>query len=122
VHLEGARLLGAHLERANLNGAYLERAKLADAYLDGGTTLHNAHLRSADLFGAQLMNAELHGADLRGAIGIKANFAGAGVDGWNVAGLQFDKRTVFPNGKSYPCNPPPCFIPAKAKQPRGARR
>jgi uncharacterized protein YjbI with pentapeptide repeats len=119
VHLERARLLDTHLEGANLVDAYLDGANLEGAHLDGGaTTLDRAHLRNANLFGAQLANAELYGADLRDAKAMNANFDGAVISGWNVARLQYDSRTVFPNGKTYSCNAPPCFLGDKAKPRR----
>jgi uncharacterized protein YjbI with pentapeptide repeats len=112
VHLERARLLNAHLEGANLQRAHLEGADLQDAHLDGDTTLDRAHLANANLFGAQLTGAELYGADLSGAKAMKANFKGAVYKGWNVDRLQYDNRTVFPNGKTYKCNTAPCLLPA----------
>lgn len=114
VHLQRARLLGAHLEGANLSDAHLERANLQNAYLDGGTTLlDGAHLVGANLFDAQLTEAELYSADLRAANAMNATFEGAVTDGWNIAGLQYNSRTVFPSGRRYPCKAPPCSWPAK---------
>lgn len=121
VHLEGARLIDAHLEGANLQDAHLDRADLQDAHLDGGTTLDRAHLAHANLFGAQLMGAELYDADLHGAKAMKANLTGAVYKGWNVAKLQYDGRTVFPNGKTYRCSTAPCLLPG-AKASRSKRR
>jgi uncharacterized protein YjbI with pentapeptide repeats len=117
VHLEGATLRDAHLEGANLQDAHLDGANLEDAHLEGGTTLDRAHLADADLFGTQLTGAELYNADLSGAKAMNANFAGAVIRGWNVARLQYDGRTVFPNGKSYKCSTAPCLLPGP-KSPR----
>jgi uncharacterized protein YjbI with pentapeptide repeats len=118
ANLEGANLEGVHLEGAKLADAHLEGANLADAHLDGGTTLDRAQLTNADLFGTQLMQAELYNADLSGANAMKANFAGAVITGWNVARLQYDGRTVFPNGRSYKCSTAPCLLPGPKAQRR----
>jgi uncharacterized protein YjbI with pentapeptide repeats len=79
VKMQNADLRGADLRRVNLLKANLCQARLEQAYLVG------AFFEEADL-----TNARLEGANISGA-----NFRGAKLDAAWVAGVKFDKRTLF---------------------------
>jgi uncharacterized protein YjbI with pentapeptide repeats len=121
AHLENASFFGANLQRANLRDAHLEHADLRN--VDGTEMLlDRAHLAVAKMNGAQLMDAELYDADFQYVNASGANLKGARVDTrWKGAvRLRYDRDTVFPNGRSYPCPPAqaPCILPDKASQSR----
>jgi uncharacterized protein YjbI with pentapeptide repeats len=142
-HLEGADFSGADLSGANLEGAFLDDASFSGAELEGvdlkGARLVRANFRDANIGGqsqldrANLTNANLEGAEVRGASlydsifdGVHAsgaNFGGSVVtDDWKVDGMEYDRATVFPNGKRYPCCAAPCHLPATAKSTGCKRR
>ena len=107
LHLEGARLQRADLREALLQragltgadlwGAFLNRAVLSAAHLEGANlnraTLDDARLEGAYLNGASLLQASLRGAVLVRTMLDEADLAGADLEGANLRGASFDKRT-----------------------------
>jgi hypothetical protein len=114
ANLRGAVLEKAQFAEANLEGAILTRAKLNDAEFPGaslkGALMPSATLTGAVLDGAKLDDAELSFADLRCAGALGASFDGAARDGWDIRGLRYDEKTVFPDGTTRECADPPCEI------------
>jgi len=117
ANLNGANLANAQFNDARIKGANLARADLENANLNGAdvsgeTQLDSADLTDASLVGAQLQQASLNGAKLKGANLQRADMTGAG-SGGHGAGLYFDGRTVFPNGKTLPCKSGFCTLKEK---------
>jgi uncharacterized protein YjbI with pentapeptide repeats len=112
ARLRGARFVDARLDRANLLGAHLTPSADGKAVLEGASfeeaKMWETKLMGASLRNARLVRAELYGADLRCADAQGAEFTGAVVGGWKIAGLQYDEETVWPSGETRACRDPPC--------------
>jgi uncharacterized protein YjbI with pentapeptide repeats len=110
--LRGARFVDARLDRADLREAQLTPSALGKAILEGASfeeaIMWKTKLMWASLRDARLVRAELYAADLRCAEVQGAEFTGAVVEGWKIAGLQYDEETVWPNGETRECADPPC--------------
>jgi len=91
-----AILGGANLTGANLRGANFQLAILEGAILQG-LDLQGLDLRDAYLVRADLRDAYLRGADLRGA-----NLKGADLADADLTGVEYDAKTVWPQGFTPP--------------------
>jgi uncharacterized protein YjbI with pentapeptide repeats len=116
ANLQGTHFDDAHLEGANLGAAHLNGAFLDGAHLDGQTNLNFADLTGASLVGTRLEGASLYNAHLSGVNAAGANLIGATIDGSAGGGLQYNSRTVFPNGRTRPCPPSKGLCTLTAKQ------
>ncbi|MCX4919906.1 pentapeptide repeat-containing protein [Streptomyces sp. NBC_00687] len=101
--LSGAQMAGTNLRHANLFYAYMPDSnfgggKMMDVDLRyanlRGVSFQGADLRDAHLEHADLRRATLRGADLRGA-----NLAHANLEGADLAEVQADDRTIWPEAR-----------------------
>jgi uncharacterized protein YjbI with pentapeptide repeats len=121
--LNGASFNGAELAGVDLKGARLVKADLRNADLGGEAQLDYANLTNAKLQGAELPSASLYGSVFDGVHASGANLDDAVVtQDWKVEGMEYDSKTVFPNGKRYPCCRAPCILPPTAESSRCKQR
>ena len=108
--LHDGSLAGAHLADVDLHGAALFMAELSGVVFDmtdlrGANlfmaNLYEARMRRTILLGASLIEADLQHADLRLADLRDANLHGANLTGANLEWVQFNARTVLPNGTTW---------------------
>lgn len=107
--LADADFRGVTLTDANFTGAKLPSAKLDGAKLNGAemisANLENAFLIGTDLAGADLTSACLRGARLEGAV-----LTGADLTGADLSDAQYNRETVWANGRKRRCAEGQCLV------------